>query len=174
MSQRLSGIVLFPYGQSVMQVKVTRAWIDHAEEHAEARRDLRGIIKVSTWDIASRIADLAFLSVMSSRRMLTEIPDLPIGGYTGAINLVTGDKVSINAAATNEQFNFGAKAALRPRAKFVKKSSIHVLALYDPPYVDFLGWAKTSQVKDYPIVRECHKVPASDLSHMKILLSGVF
>ena len=172
MARKLDGKSLFPYAHRVTQVKVQEAWIRHAEKHEEARRKQKGTDKVSRWVIASRISELAFLTVAKVRKLLIAVPDFPVGSYIKAIRIVGGDIVSISSSPADEKYNLGAKAFLVVKPEFIHNETIYVLAVYDSPYVDFLGWIKVSQMIGYAKVKGLYKVPAHDLIPMRELFRG--
>jgi len=137
---------MFPYRNNVVQIQINDSWIEHAEAHAQARRHLRDMIKVSNWDIAQRLGDVALRYFLYKLGSTESIGGLDVGerpaNPTTKGNLV----LSISCAPADERYNMGLKAELRVFKNWAGSASIHIAALYDPPYIDMLGWADTQAV----------------------------
>ena len=137
---------MFPYRNNVVQIRVNDSWIEHAEAHAQARRQLRDMIKASNWDISQRLGDIALRYFLHKLGATDAIGGLEVGerpaNPTTRGNLV----LAISCAPADERYNMGAKAELRVFKNWAGSASIHVAGLYDPPYVDMLGWADTQAV----------------------------
>jgi hypothetical protein len=161
---------MFPYPFPVMQVKVRDAWIEHAEAHGEARREQRGVIKVSNWDVATRVSEIAFIALMSGKGILSQIPEPPIGQFMSPIRLDSGMFAAISSSPADERYNLGTKASLRVRQRFVRTASLHVLSIYDPPFVDFLGWASTASIENMQGEKGFIRVPMAQLRPIQQLI----
>lgn len=137
---------MFPYRRNVVQVKVNDSWIEHAEAHAQARRMLRDKIKVSNWDISQRIGDIALRYFLFSLGATETIGGLEVGEWAASPTTRGNLVLAISCAPADERYNMGSKAELRVFRNHASSASIHVAGLYDPPYVDMLGWADTQAV----------------------------
>ena len=137
---------MFPYRNNVVQIQVNDSWIEHAEAHAQARRRMKDAIKVSNWDISQRVGDIALRYFLHKLGATESIGGLDIGSRPAHPTTKGNLVLAISCAPADERYNMGAKAELRVFKNFAGSASIHVAGLYDPPYVDMLGWADTQAV----------------------------
>ena len=162
---------LFAYRHAVMQIRVNDSWIEHAEEHAQKLKDFKGGVKTSNWDIAQRVGEIAvrfFLHKVGATKQIGGIesgrrPTLP----TTKHNMVVG----VSCPPADERWNTGSNAGLSVFKRYVGEASLYIAALYDPPFVDFLGWADVqailTQSEDQ---RGRIKIPAMELRTMAELI----
>lgn len=163
---------LFSYRYGVIQIRVNDSWIEHAEKHAQALKEYKENVKVSNWDISQRVGEIAVRFYLHKLGATSQISGMEIGRRpalpTTKQNLVVG----VSCPPADERWNMGSNAGLSVFKKYVGDASLYIAALYDPPFVDFIGWADVqailTQSEDQ---RGRVKIPATELRTMTELTS---
>lgn len=163
---------LFAYRYGVLQIRVNDSWLEHAEEHAQKQREWKGSIKISNWDISQRIGEIAVRFFLHKIGATEEIGGLEAGARPALPTTKQDLVVNVSCAPADERYNTGTNAGLSVFKRFAGDASIHIAALYDPPFVDLLGWVDTKTVmtqSEDPRGRV--KIPATELRTMTELIA---
>lgn len=137
---------LFPYRNGVLQIRANDSWISHAEAHAAAARDRKQALKSSPWDVSQRLGEIAVRFFLHKHKAIEVIGNLEVGRRPTPPTTKQDLVVSISCAPANERWNTGTKAKLSVFKRYAGESSLHIAALYDPPFIDMIGWADTQAV----------------------------
>ena len=137
---------LFSYRYGIIQIRVNDTWIEHAELHAQKVKEYKKNVKVSNWDISQRIGEIAVRFYLHKLGATSSIAGLEYGSRpvmpTTKQNLVVG----VYCPPADERWNTGSNAGLSLFKRYVGEASLYIAALYDPPFVDFIGWADVQAI----------------------------
>ena len=162
---------LFPYRNGVLQIRVNDSWLSHAEAHAARLAGYKGLLKPSSWDVSQRLGEIAVRFLLHKLGATSKIQGLEIGKRPAAPTTKSDLVVGVSCAPANERFNMGTKAKLSVFKKFAGEVSLHVAALYDPPFVDMIGWADAQTVLTQVADQSGRvSIPASELRTMQELM----
>lgn len=165
---------LFPYPFPVLQIDVQDAWIVHANAHAEARRVKKGTRSRSGWDVSARLGEIAFATMARNLGGLAGTVQMKPGDWQPPFLLADGMKVqvvTVEASKKKERCNIGTKASLRVSTNRPLEATAYVLALYDAPWIDFVGWALAAQVESAPVMYRKKVLPCSQLRPIQTLMT---
>jgi len=155
---------LFPYPFRVVSVRVDPKWVLHAEKHANKIKEDKGKLTVSTWAVAQRVSEIAFATILGDKEA-----NFPIGKWAPSL-AYKDSNIKVHGAPVKEKYNFGSKAKLIVRKTTIRFDDYHILALYDPPYVDFVGYATKHDLLEEGIGDKSLSINASELRETMDLL----
>ena len=162
---------LFPYRYNVVQIRVNDSWIEHAEKHAQKLKEFKGNVKASSWDVSQRIGEIALRYFLLKVGATEQIGGLDIGRRPALPTTKQDLVIAISCPPADERYNTGSNAGLRVFRKYAGEASLYVAALYDPPYIDFLGWVDVQTVLTHGEDQSGRvKIPATELRTMSELM----
>lgn len=137
---------LFPYRTRTVQIRVNDSWIEHAEAHAQLMKNYKNNIKVSSWDVSQRVGEIALRYFLHKIGSIPKPGALELGKRPPHPTTRQNWVIAIVCPPADERYNTGTKAQLRVNKKYVVGTTAHIAALYDPPYIDMLGWVNTDKI----------------------------
>lgn len=136
---------LYPYPFPALTVRVKAGWLVHAERHARKLGEKRDQAGLSSWDIAQRLGEIAF---GAKYKLINRYPNIGrrFRGFS-----VRGKTIAPHTVPFDERHRDHSFVALKVTKKWARED-LHVLGVYDPPFVDFLGWCFKNTVTEAPDV----------------------
>jgi len=155
---------LYPFAYKVVQVRVRDQWMLQAEAHARAIMKRKKTAKISSWDVSQRLGEIAFGTKYEI------LKTYPIEGKRCPPFILYGLTVSVHSSPFDERYKSGNEIALKVMRTYCKNAQIHVLAAYDPPFVDLVGWTVLHELMEAPDINGRTNMPAHTLRPMTTLM----
>ena len=157
---------LFPYPHPVLSVPMEEAWLEHGILHARIRQERRGAARPSGFDLATRIAGIALATRLRRAGVLGDAVRIVPGEFLSPLHCRDGSTIVVTGSTADERYNLGSRAALTVFEPRRVRASHFVLAIFDPPFVDFLGWASDREVDAAPRTGNKRVIPVKELRPM--------
>ncbi len=157
---------LYPYPFPALSIRVKPGWLSHAERHGWALAKKRQQISLSSWDIAQRLGEIAFGAYY---KLINDYPEIGkrFRGFPTRRGIIAAHTVPFDDRHRDHNF-----AALKVTKKWAREA-FHVLGIYDPPFVDFLGWCFKTTFENAPGGdRGRTNISVRELNSMSTMLKG--